>query len=164
MSVNKHQPHVLVLPEDRANLQMADGFHAEVPWQRQRQMQVLRVAGGWNKVLNRFGSVHAMEMERCQDRFMVLLIDFDGKQDRLTEAKAKIPARLAERVFILGALSTPEALTQASLGSPEQIGLGLAKECREGTGTLWRHPLLKHDDPELQRLLQHVRPILFPPN
>jgi hypothetical protein len=38
MSVNEHQPHVLILPEDRANLQLANGFHLEVPWHRQRQM------------------------------------------------------------------------------------------------------------------------------
>jgi len=164
MSVNKHYRHVFVLPEDRANLQMAEGFHREVPSQQQRQMQVLPVAGGWNKVLDLFESVHAMEMERWQERFMVLLFDFDGKQDRLTEAKAKIPARLAERVFVLGAFRTPEALTQAGLGSPEQIGHDLAGNCREGTDTLWRHPLLQHNAPELERLLQHVRPILFPSN
>ena len=164
MSVNKNQRHVLVLPEDRANLQMADGFHREVPWQRQRQMQVLPVAGGWNEVLSRFGSVHAMEMERCQDRFMVLLIDFDGKQDRLTEAKAKIPAHLAERVFILGALSTPEALKKANLGSYDEIGRALAKDCREGSETIWGHELLQHNKPELERMLHHLRPILFPSN
>jgi len=143
---------------------MADGFHAEVAWHRQRQMQILRVAGGWNAVLDRFGSVHAIEMERCQDRFMVLLIDFDGKQDRLTEAKAKIPARLAERVFILGAFSTPEALKTANLGSYTEIGRALAKDCREGTETIWGHDLLRHNGPELQRLLLYVRPILFPSN
>ena len=164
MSVNKHQPHVLVLPEDRANLQMANGFHLEVPWQRQRQMQVLPVAGGWNEVLNRLGSVHAMEMERCQDRFMVLLIDFDGKQERLTEAKAKIPARLAERVFILGALSKPEDLMKANLGSYEKIGRALAKDCREETDTIWGHDLLRHNASELDRLRTCVRPILFPSN
>jgi hypothetical protein len=162
MSVNKHQPHILVLPEDRANLQMADGFHGEVPWHRQRQMQVLRVAGGWNEVLNSFESVHAMEMERCLCRFMVLLIDFDGKQERLTEAKAKIPARLAERVFILGALTKPEDLRQAGLGSYEEIGLAMAKDCREGSGTVWGHDLLRHNAGEIERLRQHVRPILFP--
>jgi hypothetical protein len=162
MSVNEHQPHVLVLPEDRANLQLANGFHLEVPWHRQRQMQVLRVAGGWNEVLNRFESVHAMKMERCQYRSMVLLIDFDGKQERLAEAKAKIPAPLADRVFILGALSKPEALKQANLGSYERIGRALAKDCREGTNTIWGHELLQHNASELDRLREHVRPILFP--
>jgi hypothetical protein len=164
MSVNEHQPHVFVLPEDRANLRMANGFQLEVPWRRQRQMQVLRVAGGWNEVLNLFESVHAMKMERCQYRFMVLLIDFDGKQERLTEAKANIPARLAERVFILGALSKPEALKKANLGSYEEIGRALAKDCREGTDTVWGHDLLRHNAGEIERLRQHVRPILFPSN
>jgi len=70
-----------------------------------------------------------MKMERCQYRFMVLLIDFDGKQERLTEAKAKIPAHLADRVFILGALSEPEALKQANLRSYEEIGRALAEDC-----------------------------------
>jgi hypothetical protein len=65
-------------------------------------------------------------------------------------------------VFILGTSSEAEALKQAGLGSFEEIGLAMAKDCREGTDTLWRHPLLRHNAPELERLLQHVRPILFP--
>ena len=105
-----------------------------------------------------------MKMERCQYRFMVLLIDFDGKQERLTEAKAKIPAHLADRVFILGALSEPEALKQANLRSYEEIGRALAEDCREGTDTIWGHDLLLHNASELDRLREHVRPILFPSN
>ena len=65
MSVNKYQPHVLVLPEDDANRQLANGFHLQVAWTRQRQMQVLPVAGGWNEVLNLFKSEHVLEMDRC---------------------------------------------------------------------------------------------------
>ena len=103
-------------------------------------------------------------MNRYPDRFMVLLIDFDNHPERLAEAKAEIPDHLAERVFVLGALTEPEGLKRAGLGSLEQIGLGLAKDCREGTDTLWQHPLLKHNDPELERMLQHIRPILFPSN
>ena len=73
-------------------------------------MQVLPVAGGWNKVLKRFKSEHVMEMDRCPNRFMVLLIDFDGKDDRLETANAAIPEHLADRVFVLGAWSQPKAL------------------------------------------------------
>jgi hypothetical protein len=54
MSVNRDKPHVYVLPEDDANRQLANGFFAEVDWNRQRQMQVLPPAGGWIEVLNRF--------------------------------------------------------------------------------------------------------------
>lgn len=44
MSVNLYEPHVFVIPEDDANRQLADGFHLEVDWSRQKQMQILRVA------------------------------------------------------------------------------------------------------------------------
>ncbi len=164
MSVNRRLPHIYVLPEDDANRQLAKSFHLQVAGSRQRQMQVLPEAGGWLRVLERFKSNHVVGMNRYPDRLMVLLIDFDDHTERLAEVKAEIPDYLAGRVFVLGALTEPEALKQAGLGSLEQIGLGLAKDCREGTDTLWRHPLLQHNAPELERLLQHVRPILFPSN
>jgi len=103
-------------------------------------------------------------MNRYPARLMILLIDFDGHQTRLAEAKAEIPRELSERVFILGALTKPEDLRQAELGAYEEIGSGMAKDCREGTDTVWGHDLLRHNAPELERLLQHVRPILFPSN
>ena len=73
MSVNKHLPHVLVLPEDDANRQLANGFYLEID--RPRQMQVLPVAGGWNEVLNSFKRDHVAEMERRANRFVVLASD-----------------------------------------------------------------------------------------
>ena len=69
MSVNRHNPHVYVLPEDDANRQLANGFWQEVDWNRQRQMYVLSVAGGWNEVLRLFELVHVAEMDRCHHRF-----------------------------------------------------------------------------------------------
>ncbi|MGA2075230.1 MAG: hypothetical protein ABSH52_17205 [Terriglobia bacterium] len=161
MSVNRHQPHVLVLPEDDANRQLAKGFLLD-QYLPNWKIQVLEEAGGWTKVLEHFMEDHVAGMNRYPDRFMVLLIDFDDHPERLAEAKAEIPDHLAGRVFVLGALSEPEGLTQAGLGSLEQIGLGLAKDCRQGTEILWQHPLLRHNAPELERLLQRVRPILFP--
>jgi len=161
MSVNRHQPHVLVLPEDDANRQLAKGFLLDqylLNW----KIQVLEEAGGWIKVLDRFKSDHVVGMNRFSSRFMVLLIDFDGDEARLTRAKADIPNHLTERVFILGALTKPEALRQASLGSYDEIGLAMAKDCREGTDTIWSHELLRHNSSELDRLREHVRPILFP--
>jgi hypothetical protein len=162
MSVNKYLPHVLVLPEDDANMQLANGFHLHVPLDRQRQMQVLQGAGGWREVLNLFESEHAIEMERCHTRFMVLLIDMDNIADRLDKAKARIPPRLIDRVFVLGTFTEPEGL-KADLGAYETIGLALAKDCQEGTDMTWRHELLQHNAVELERLYEQVRPILFPP-
>ena len=161
MSVNKYLPHVFVLPEDDANRQLANGFLLYQPLSV-RQIYVLKEAGGWTQVLVRFKSDHVVGMDCYPGRFMVLLIDFDDKRERLTKAKAVIPEHLTERVFILGALSKPEALRQANLGSYEDIGLAMAKDCREETDRTWRHDLLQHNASELDRLRQHVRPILFP--
>ena len=160
MSPNRERPHVLVLPEDDANRQLANGFHLQVDSNLQRQMQVLPVAGGWGEVLNLFESEHVAEMDRWHRRFMVLLIDFDGIEDRLQNAKARIPERLTDRVFILGVLSKPEDL-KADLGSYETIGSAMAEDCREGTDTTWGHKLLEHNASEIERLREHVCPILF---
>jgi hypothetical protein len=160
MSVNKHQPHVHVLPEDDANRQLANAFTLDLDQSNIRKIKVLPVAGGWTNVLNQFKSDHVSEMNRYPARFMVLLIDFDERQDRLETAKAAIPEHLTERVFILGARSEPEALKPV-LGPYETIGRAMAKDCREDTNTTWGHDLLRHNAGELDRLREHVRPILF---
>jgi len=161
VSINKDRPHVLVLPEDDANRQLAIGFLLAVDPTRQRQMKVLSVAGGWKNVLNLFNSDHVIEMDRNSNRLVILLIDFDEDENRLEAAKAAIPEHLADRVFVLGALSEPEDLKRANLGSYETIGLRLAKDCCEETDTTWGHDLLRHNTGELDRLREHVRPILF---
>ncbi|PYU05029.1 MAG: hypothetical protein DMG33_12320 [Acidobacteria bacterium] len=92
---------------------------------------------------------------------MVLLIDSDGIEDRLENARVRIPMHLTDRVFILGALSDPEDLRQSTSSSYETIGKAMAEDCREGTDTIWAHDLLRHNALEIDRLRQHVRPILF---
>jgi hypothetical protein len=162
MGVNRSRPHVFVLPEDDADRQLANGFHLIVDPTRQRQMYVLPVAGGWNEVLDLFLSDHVVAMEKNIQRHIVLLIDFDHREDRLQVAKARIPPHLAERVFILGALSEPEDLKRAELGHYETIGIKLGEDCRDRTDTTWGHELLRHNANELGRLNDSVRPILFP--
>lgn len=163
MSVNREKPHVFVLPEDDANRQLATGFLLAVDWNRQRQMRVLEPAGGWKHVLDLFKSDHVPEMDRYPERRMVLLIDFDNNEGRLQNAKDAIPEHLVDRVFVLGALSEPEALKAALGFSCETIGSKMAKDCREGTDTTWRHDLLRHNANELDRLRERVGPILFEP-
>ncbi len=155
MSVNKAKPYVHVLPEDRANSSLAIGFQLELG--RFRQMKVLREAGGWTKVLEEFTAVHIGEMERDANRFMVLLIDFDGKPNRLDYAKTFFPTHLTDRVFILGVWTKPERLK----GKLEETGAALAKDCREGTSETWDEPLLQHNTGEVARLRKRVRPFLF---
>ena len=163
MSVNRYRPHVLVLPEDDANRQLANGFHLEINPLLTRYIQVLEEAGGRTKVLERFKSDHVIEMDRYPTRFMVLLIDFDDKEERLNAARAAISGHLTERVFILGVLSEPETLRKAKLGSYETIGGAMARDCREETDAILGHELLRHNACELDRLRVQVRPILFRP-
>jgi len=158
VSVNKYLPHLLVLPEDDENLRLANEFHLQI--NQLRQMQLLPVADGWVNVLDLFESIHVGEMERCPQRFMILLIDFDGDGNRLQVAKARIPPALMDRVFVLGVWSEPEKL-RAAEGSYKNIGLGMADDCRQGTNATWSKPLLQHNAGELNRLRQHVVPILF---
>jgi hypothetical protein len=159
MMVNKNRPHVLVLPEDDADRQLANGFHLEVG--SIRQMQVLQVAGGWRNVLARFKSNHESDLRRYSHRYMVLLIDFDNQEDRLNIARNAIPDDLKDRVFVLGAQGEPEDLRRAGLGSPETIGKALARDCREETNETWGHDLLKHNANELDRLREQIGQILF---
>lgn len=162
--MNREQPHVVVLPEDDANRQLANGFHLQVDWSRQRWLRVLPAANGWTDVLNLFTSEHASQMDRWPHRFVVLVIDFDNVfEARLHKVRARIPAHLEERVFVLGSLSEPEALRKSGLGSYEAIGSAMAKDCREGSNGIWGDDLLKHNAGELSRLRQSIVPILFPP-
>ncbi|HYL77561.1 MAG TPA: hypothetical protein VEU96_25330 [Bryobacteraceae bacterium] len=161
MSVNRHLPHVLVLPEDDANRQLANGFLLD-PYLSTWKIQVLEEAGGWIEVLDRFVSDHIAAMNRYADRYMVLLIDFDAREERRQAAMGKIPETLRERVFILGTWTEPEDLKRAGLGTYEAIGKLMAQDCREQTSTTWGHDLLRHNTKEIDRLRDRVCPILFP--
>ena len=167
MSCNEDRHHVHVLPEDAANSQLADGFLRSLSQSASRQLHVLRVAGGWIKVLETFKAVHLPEMYGCPKRFMVLLIDFDEKvQVRLKQAWEYVPDHLNDRVFILGVRSEPEALKRAfhkdGRGSYTKIGEALAEDCRDESYKTWHHALLQHNAAELERLRRVVRPFLFP--
>jgi 5S rRNA maturation endonuclease (ribonuclease M5) len=167
MSVNKYEDHVLVLPEDDANRQIANGFilNSNV---KEPAIQVLPIAGGWGKVVEKFLKNHVYEMKIFQKRMMVLLIDFDRKGERLSDVKSQIPEELQDRVFILGVLSDPEDLKRIKkkfesigTGKLEQIGEALANDCSNKTYKLWGHDLLKHNKTELERMILSVKPFLF---
>lgn len=159
MRVNRYAPHLLVLPEDEANAQIARGFqlHASV---NARKLQILNEAGGWLRVLEQFESDHAAELKRLSNRFLILLFDFDKDTNRRPKVEAQIPADLKDRVFLLGAWSEPERLKR-DLGSFEAIGEALAEDCFHSTSSFWSHELLEHNKGELVGLRDQVRPFLF---
>ncbi|MEL6815565.1 MAG: hypothetical protein AAFP03_12215, partial [Cyanobacteria bacterium J06598_3] len=59
MSVNKYQECLLVLPEDDANRQLANGFSNNIGI-NENVIQVLPEAGGWKKVLNKFEQTYSL--------------------------------------------------------------------------------------------------------
>ncbi|MEQ9549996.1 MAG: hypothetical protein RIM23_10300 [Coleofasciculus sp. G3-WIS-01] len=160
MSPNQYKPHILVLPEDDANRQIANGF-IQSPNLNNRAIQVLPPAGGWQRTVEQFTNDYAPTMRKFPQRMIVLLIDFDNRESRLSYVESKIPDDLKERVFILGVQSEPENLKRDIKNSFEEIGEFLAQDCSNNTNELWEHKLLKHNKTELERMIVSVKPFLF---
>ena len=160
MSINRYQPHIIVLPEDRANEEIANGF-LQAENVNQRAVQVERPAGGWGKVVDKFIEVHIPEMRQFTKSMIVLLIDFDQREDRFSYVESQIPEDLKKRVFVLGVQSNPESLRRDTKKTFEEIGEALAKDCSDNTNELWGHPLLEHNKTELERMILSVKPFIF---
>jgi hypothetical protein len=159
MSVNRERPHLYVLPEDDANRQLANGFVRKVT--RAHQVRLLPEAGGRDEVRDIFLADYVSQLWQRPQGFMVLLRDFDNDRDVVAQLAAQIPADVRPRVFILGVLSEPEPLRNATGLKLEAIGVALAEECRRGQRELWQHPLLAHNLPEVERLAPALCPLLF---
>ncbi len=158
--MNLYKPHIFVLPEDRADRQIANGF-LQTPGLNERVIQVLQPAGGWRALCDWFRQNHAPERRRYPEQWMVLVVDFDGKLDRRREVLEYVPEDLRDRVFVLGAFYEPENLKK-TLGSYETIGKLLGEDCRGGTCHTWQHDFLKHNGDELSRMRSKLTPLLFP--
>jgi hypothetical protein len=156
---NVYKDHVLVLPEDDANRQIAMGFCLKVDFQR--AIQVLPVAGGWTHVRDKLKSEYVDYLTRYPKARLVLLVDFDEKDNRAEHVRGEVEEAILERVFVLGAFSEPERVRQALGCTLEQLGTKLADECAAGTRVTWDHELLRHNSPEIARLVERVRPLLF---
>ncbi len=149
-----------MLPEDRANEEIANGF-IQIPNVNSRTIKIERPAGGWKKVLKKFEEEHIAVMRQYTKSRVVLLIDFDQRDDRLSYVNSQIPDDLKERVFVLGVFSNPESLRNDVGKNFEGIGEALANNCSDNTNDLWEHELLKHNKIELNRMISSVKPFLF---
>lgn len=151
MSINKHLPHLLVIPEDDANRQIMEGFrnHLSIA---PRKIHVENVAGGWQKALESFQDEHAPLMRKYDKRQVLIMIDFDEVGNRLARAKEYIPEDLRDRVFVLGSSSNPEKLSSALKLKKEEVGTELAQACVTDSGEIWDNPLLSHNQSELARM------------
>ncbi len=160
MTVNKYKPHILVLPEDDANRQIANGFVNNHNI-NELAIQILPNAGGWEKTVDQFTNNYVHRMRKFPDRMMVVLIDLDKGKSRLTDVQEDIPDDLKERVFVIGTRYKPEILKSFTRMSFEKIGETLAQDCANNTNNLWRHEELKHNETELERMRSQVKSFLF---
>ncbi|MCX6380529.1 MAG: hypothetical protein NT023_13820, partial [Armatimonadetes bacterium] len=160
MSANEYRSHIVVIPEDAANLALLNGFLLE-PSLNQRNIEREIVAGGWTKVGQEFEGEHINDMRRYPKRYMVLLVDFDKAKNRLDVMQKSIPDDLKERVFVLGVWSNPE-WTQSELKIKlEDIGKRLAEDCKNRTWEFWKDDSFKHNLEEIARMGDTIRAILF---
>ncbi|GHU08787.1 hypothetical protein FACS1894158_18220 [Betaproteobacteria bacterium] len=160
MSVNKHKPHVCVIPEDDATRQLANGFglHPSLDINR---FDLRPFTGGWLKT---FDDSYIKDLRNYSARHLILLIDFDNRDvnERLTHLKKMFPPDIQERVYILGVYSEAEDLKREFKKPFEEIGKILAEDCANGVTNSWGKELLKHNEHELDRLIASVKPFLFP--
>lgn len=157
---NKFRPHVLVLPEDDANRQIANGFLLE-PSLRQRNLQILPPAGGWAVARDKLKAVHLPELARFPRRILVVLVDFDERLERRQQVMGDVQGEIRDRLFVLGVFSEPERLKAARGMSYEQIGQDLAAGCAARSDEAWGHELLAHNAEEATRLMAVAGPVLF---
>lgn len=158
MAVNKYQRHILFLPEDAANVEILNGIQLKVPFANQRKMQILPPCGGWMDVKKKFEAEYITYLENYSGGYVVMVVDFDGKENRAVEVKESVPYRLLQRVFVFGSLNEPEEI---KLGSLENVGKKLAQDCISATTVTWDHEAFFHNASELARFRETVCEILF---
>jgi hypothetical protein len=161
MKVNREKEHFLVLPEDDANRQIVLGFINDLNVDNSA-IQVLPIADGWKKALDQLTINDGLRLRKYPQRRIILIIDFDKKENRLSYVESQIPKDLKERVFVLGVQSNPQKLkNDINKKSFEEIGKALAQDCSDSTNELWGHKLLTHNKTELERMVSSVKPFLF---
>lgn len=160
MSPNFYQLHLLVIPEDKANQDIVNGFLLRVE-SNERQLQVLNLANGWSKGRDMLLSLSEGHLKKFTNAHALLLIDHDGYPARGSDIKAQISDEVKDRVFVIGVLSEPEELKSANQ-KYEQMGKRIADGCKDNNSDFWQHELLVHNLEEVQRLSEVVHDFFFP--
>jgi hypothetical protein len=161
VSVNVHRPHLIVIPEDKANRDIINGF-SEYLEINQRQFWVEDLARGWTNGSKRLDELARGHMIKYTHSYAVLVIDFDGQEDRGSKIRLALPKAVRDRIFIIGALSEPESLRDDTGLSYEGLGRQMAKSCSESNFDFWqRQKLLRHNMQEVGRLSESVSKLFF---
>jgi hypothetical protein len=70
--INRYLDHALILPEDDANRQIANGFLLEA---NSRKIQILPEVGGWKHVGHTFLTHHVTDMRKFYRRHFIFLLE-----------------------------------------------------------------------------------------
>ena len=124
-------------------------------------MQVMPVAGGWEKVVNQILEIYVPKVRSNPNTHVVGIIDCDNHPDRIAVQLSQVPDDVRERVFLLGTLDDPQAFKRSVKLTFERIGIQLVDECFHKSLKLWRHAQLTHISDEIDRAAATLHPILF---
>lgn len=159
--MNKYQFHLVIVPEDDANRQLALGL-ASHPRVHPRQIDLRPPAGGWSVVRDALQQKWVAYLRSYPNGYALFLVDFDDIHDlRFRKFRDVIPDDVADRVFILGVSSEPERLRAAFGASLELIGMRLVEACGDPPGADWSHDLVAVNGPEKERFRVQVCPRLM---
>ena len=159
--MDKYSRQLVVVPEDDANRDLANGFVGVMSPLKHRNVFIARPARGWARAAAAWSS---LKLDVYVQRHVVLLVDFDGQHPvRHQEIIASIPAQFHDRVFVLGSEITPEKLKHRQ--TLESIGRELGQACASATSnsasSRWMQQGLAHNATELARLCTTVGALLF---
>lgn len=172
MSCNAYKPHLLILPEDEATQDLANGFQ-QAANVNDRAIQILPFSRGYRDVLAKLKESHISGLRQFQERRILLVIDFD---DEGSESRAElsnitrrmnyikdevIPKDLIDRIFVLGVRDEPETFKRQVGLKFEEIGRELTRDCPQSQSDLWNHEMLQHNAGERQRLMESCGEFLF---
>jgi hypothetical protein len=164
MSRNRFRDHVIILPEDDADRQIANDFcssHHLI--NANMNVQVVNEAGGWRRAQDLLEQTYVPYLQKFMRSRVVLVIDFDSRPARRIDVLRNIPKELQARVFVIRSLTNPEELKSSLNKTLEEIGIDIADQCaRETTDSLWNTDLLSHNRDEINRLSDEIRGLLFP--
>jgi len=113
------------------------------------------------KVQSVFETEYVALLRNSQNVHVVMIIDFDNDAGRREWFDQRIADDVKSRVFVIGSLDNAEALKRDLKSTFEGVGKALARECQDSGLKLWKTSQLGHNDNDVRRLSEIVKPIVF---
>lgn len=172
--MNKYKPNLLILCEDAINRDIAKGFilglHDLHGFLNPSPIETHHeLAAGWCKAIDNLENSWINKLQDNPNLFLLVLIDSDGRMDRIQEIKSKLPNDLINRISVMGCFHQPETLKkQAHTAikqmdkkakvSDENVGKALFQHCKDNPeNNLWHSDELKHNLAEIEQLKENTK-------